>query len=135
MMSVHKSHAEHNELACEFLSQDGRFNDWVITTAFYSALHYVHHELFPLQEGEFTFSSLDEICSSMQSGFSNPGKNKHSMLKTLVRAKCSTKCFILYRKLFDQCHNARYVSYQVSKQSADDALKTLQILKMELKKQ
>ena len=132
---MHKAHAEHNELVCEFLSQDGRFNDWVVTTAFYSALHYVSYELFPLEEGEITFGSLDEVCSTKLTGFSNPAKNKHNMLKSLVQAKCSKRCSALYRKLFDRCMNARYVNYQVSKQSADDALQTLKNLKHELKKQ
>ena len=47
-----KQHAIHNEEACHFLLTSKKFNDWVVTTAFYSALHFVQNELFPITEQE-----------------------------------------------------------------------------------
>ena len=51
-MGKHKpalDHAKHNEEACRELLRTGKFNDWVITTAYYSAIYYVTYELFPAQ--------------------------------------------------------------------------------------
>lgn len=36
-----KEHEQHNEELCDFLIADGKFTDWIVTTSFYSALHYV----------------------------------------------------------------------------------------------
>lgn len=49
-MSYHLKHAEHNHSAYQYLqkSAEGNYNDWIVTTAFYSALHYVNHKLFPI---------------------------------------------------------------------------------------
>lgn len=43
-----KPQAKHNEELWELLLKNGKFSDWVITAAFYSALHYVEHEVFLL---------------------------------------------------------------------------------------
>ena len=45
-----KQHAIHNEEVCDFLLTSKKFNDWVVTTAFYSSLHFVQFELFPLTD-------------------------------------------------------------------------------------
>ena len=42
------NHAIHNKEACEYLSKEPKFSDWVITTAFYSALHFIDYKIFPL---------------------------------------------------------------------------------------
>lgn len=52
-------HAAHNEKACDYLLKSRLFNDWVITTAFYSALHYVQDEIFPLTEDRKTYNNFN----------------------------------------------------------------------------
>jgi UDP-GlcNAc3NAcA epimerase len=46
VMKIQKffEHAKHNEKACNFIntSSTNEFNDWVITIAFYSAVHYIN---------------------------------------------------------------------------------------------
>ena len=46
-----KDHAIHNELACIYLDKCTDFPDWVITTSFYSSLHFLQHKLFPIKVG------------------------------------------------------------------------------------
>ena len=62
-----KEHAEHNESACDYLLQSGKYNDWVVTTAFYSAMQYLHNELFPLEYNNAEYSNFnsyyDSICN------------------------------------------------------------------------
>ncbi len=41
-------YAQHNEKACKYLDKKPEFTDWVITTAFYSALHFVRYKIFPI---------------------------------------------------------------------------------------
>ena len=43
-------HAEHNEKAYRYLCQEPEFSDWIITTAFYSAIHYIRHRMFPFED-------------------------------------------------------------------------------------
>lgn len=45
-MSIRRTHGLRNEALCDKLHGDKSFYDWVVTTAFYSALHYVEHKLF-----------------------------------------------------------------------------------------
>ena len=40
-------HAKHNESVCNYLGRNSAFGDWVITSAFYSAMHYVRHLMIP----------------------------------------------------------------------------------------
>ena len=42
---VHLSQAQHNEKLGETLKQSLLYKDWLITTAFYAAVHYVEYEL------------------------------------------------------------------------------------------
>lgn len=44
------NHAKHNRDVCKYLNKSGSvFGDWVITTAYYSAIYFIIHELFPNQ--------------------------------------------------------------------------------------
>jgi hypothetical protein len=59
-----KSHSQHNFEACKFLLEDGKFLDWVVTTAFYSALHLVQEEIFPFRDDEgYEYSSFEQYYS------------------------------------------------------------------------
>lgn len=40
-------HGQHNEEVCDLLLLQKKYPDWVITTAFYAALHFVSYKIFP----------------------------------------------------------------------------------------
>jgi hypothetical protein len=124
-----KAHAEHNERACDFLILDGNFTDWIVTTAFYSALHYVQHEIFPLANGTVTYPNFNNYYSSL----TFPKASKHSVTANLVGSELST-CETSYRWLLDACHTARYKNYVVSKKKAQTAKAKLVAIKSVLKK-
>lgn len=42
-------HATHNEEVCSHLDDNTKYSDWIITTAFYSAMHFMKHKIFPLK--------------------------------------------------------------------------------------
>lgn len=127
-----KDHAEHNESACDFLLKSGKYPDWVITTAFYSALHFVQHEIFPLKEDGKDYLNFD-IYYYKLSRTSKKFKSKHYITKELVSIYIPS-INGYYRWLFDNCMNSRYKSYNVSKDEAERARDFLSKLKNELKK-
>lgn len=126
-----KAHAEHNEKACDFLLSDGNFKDWVITTAFYSALHFVQNEMFPLTDSSGTvYNSFNHYYNAVLR-LSNISKHKGT--KDLVQTKIPL-AFPQYRWLFDACMNARYTNYGVSARKAAQAKSNLTTLKTHLTK-
>ncbi len=129
VLKMSKHHAEHNEKACDFLISDGTFTDWIVTTAFYSALHYVQNEIFPLVVGTTTYPNFNDYYTSI----SFPKPSKHSTTAQLVGTHLSV-CEPSYRWLLDACHTARYKNYSVSKKKAQTAKHKLTTIKSSLTK-
>lgn len=117
------SHANHNKEVCESLSETPEYSDWIITTAFYSALHFVDYKIFPLeleQAGKaYTFTSFDSYYMFVKK---NIGKHKARL--ELVETKL-TEIAPHYNKLMDLCHKARYVDYKFNYDIAKDAKESL----------
>ncbi|EZH75044.1 hypothetical protein ATO12_09970 [Aquimarina atlantica] len=111
-----KSHSQHNFEACEFLLKDGKFYDWVITTAFYSALHLVQEEIFPFRDEEgYEYSSFEQYFSkSLNEGIKI---SKHQSTIKLVEQRIEG-AGNLYRSLHDFCRTCRYSNYRVSPKKA-----------------
>lgn len=126
-----KQHAQHNENVCNDLHSCGKgYNDWVVTTAFYSALHYVRHKIFPLDitvgTKKVKVASLDQYyVIKKNQGFKG---SKHSLLKTLAHQHIG-KAGSNYNKLLDWSQNARYTNYKVSGDRAKSALYNLKVVK------
>lgn len=119
-----KSQAEHNEKACALLLQDGNFNDWVVTTAFYSALHYVGHQLFPIKIAAVTYNTFNEYYDQVGQSLNI---SKHRAKCNLVTSNLT--CGSEYRWLMDECMNARYVDYEVDNDTAKMANTCLKRIK------
>ena len=106
-------HGNHNEEANEYLElRKEKFADWVITTAFYSALHFVSYKIFPFEvrsaEGEKKLiTNIDEYKRSMTNG----RDSKHTILAELIRKNCSDISKD-YNWLLAKSMNARYEEYQ-----------------------
>lgn len=129
---MRKQHAIHNEEACDFLLTSNKFNDWVITTAFYSALHFVQHEIFPLTHDDKKYADLNIYYGKVLKR-KNKWLTKHSATIKLVHLKLP-KCSNYYRWLHDSCMTARYNNYKVSDRKAKRARVYLEDLKKHLKK-
>ncbi len=121
-----KDHAEHNEKACTLLRADGQYFDWVVTTAFYSALHFVQNEIFPFTIGRRSYTCFDNYYN----GYFGPGRkpSKHQTTIDLVASEIRP-CTSAYRFLYDTSMTARYRKYKVLESIADKAIKELQIVK------
>ncbi|HEY9005288.1 hypothetical protein [Ohtaekwangia sp.] len=125
---MRKAHAEHNEELCDFLLETKKYNDWVVTTAFYAALNFVKFEMFPLNlPGIGKFEDFESYLKK-----SGKGGEKHEILKQLVHK--NMKCGGAYRWLLENCMTARYNEYVVSEQNAKHAKKMLAAVKSHCKK-
>lgn len=129
---MRKQHAIHNEAACDFLLSSNKFNDWVVTTAFYSALHFVQHAIFPLTDGAKTYKDLNVYYSEVLKK-RNKRLTKHIATIQLVGTKLP-KCAPYYRWLYDACMTARYTNYNVSSGKAKQAREYLTLLSGHLTK-
>jgi hypothetical protein len=128
---LQKEHAIHNEAACDLLHANSNFSDWVVTTAFYSALHYVQHEIFPIMEEGIAFQDLDSYYHHLKQN--GKQKSKHRVTINLVISHLKNAA-PKYRWLFDCCMNARYTNYEISNTLATQARKYLNEIKQNLKK-
>ena len=127
-----KEHAKHNENACHYLNQSGKYNDWVITTAFYSALHYVQYELFPMEVGNNLFDSFNSYHRSLFD-YIDDRPSKHYVTIELVHTKLPN-CSKFYRWLHNECITARYSNYKVPCEKSNMAIKYLNNIKVHLTK-
>jgi hypothetical protein len=121
-------YAEHNWKTCKFLDKKPEFSDWVITTAFYSALHYVRYKIFPFK---VIVSGKDVEIKDFEKCFRvyNPSNlNKHKLLSQLVEERLS-EIAVDYNRLKDMSWTARYHNYKFSREISNDAKKRLQSIK------
>ncbi|MGE3802103.1 MAG: hypothetical protein AB7H80_13870 [Candidatus Kapaibacterium sp.] len=128
-----RNHALHNEEVCRYIAEREEFGDWVITTAFYAALHWMNYKLFPLPftdpdtGTEYHFRSLDEYRFEVF-GNQKPSESKHHTLLRLAHTLCPPDIASEYRRLFEMCMTARYTNYRTAPaiiRVVQSALKTI----------
>jgi len=111
-----KTHSQHNYEACEFILNHGNFHDWVVTTAFYSALHHVQEEIFPFTDRDGnSYNTFEQYFSKAL----RDGKqvSKHKLTIKLVEQRIPG-AGNLYRSLHDMCRTCRYRNYMVTEKKA-----------------
>lgn len=119
-----RDHALHNEKLCDLLLEDGNFDDWVVTAAFYAAIHLVDHQLFPLTIGsQPTFANFNQYCHRAGSS-SAPHRIRRDLVATHLQ-----KCSGAFEWLYDASQNSRYNSYKVGKDIASRAKNALEKIK------
>jgi hypothetical protein len=121
-------HALHNEMACNHLLACGQFNDWVITTAFYSALHFSHYELFPGTYNDVYHADFDSYFRAIP----KRKMTKHAAILQLTGRHLTYHQ--QYSWLYSNCMSARYCDYQVSNGKAAHARQLLDSIKSSLTK-
>ena len=129
-----KGHAAHNEAACDLLHKSAEFPDWVVTTAFYAAMHAIYEQLFPLKTGSTSHASFDIWFGQLHSHRAGHGRpTKHEATVDLVRQHLPHVASN-YRLLKDACFNARYRNYKIKPEEATVARHQLQLIKSGLAK-
>jgi hypothetical protein len=122
-------HALHNESVCKYLNKKPECADWVITTAFYSSLHFLRSKIFPLNLTEngktITFTDFDNYCAAKQIA-----KGKHRAFSDLVEQKVADPTLAAqFNWLKDLSWTARYNSYEFDRTYSNAALEKLKLIK------
>ena len=122
-------HGEHNEEVCDLLALHKKYPDWTITTAFYAALHFVSHKIFPFAykvDGKNTlkFESLEQ----WQQFKSYASNKRHELLKDLVARHCET-IYPEYEWLLGMSMTARYHRFQYDQLVVDKAVRLMKQIK------
>lgn len=125
-------HALHNEKVCKYLNKKPENADWVITTAFYSAMHFLRDRVFPLELTEnnkkIKVTDFDNYCL-----VKNINKGKHKAFSDLVEEK-EPELSDHYNHLKDISWTARYNCYEYDREVSNLALKKLEAIKSECDK-
>lgn len=123
-------HGLHNEEVCNLLFNAQKW-DWTVTSAFYSALHFVQSKIFPLQlktTDDKTFSVPNFNVYFRGGHHKVHNMSKHEILIELVEKYCPDIAPD-YCWLHDTCRNARYHHYNTTEKTARRALKCLERVK------
>ena len=123
-MADHLSHARHNERACKhLLKAEDSFLDWVLTTAFYAAVHYVRHSLFPLERDGHTYASLVDYC------YRTGRSESHMTVNHLVAEEMPSEVSGRYLRLYQLSRTARYNEYRTPASTCLSAVKDLEAIR------
>ena len=133
MSSYKKDHALHNEKACAFLNSKGDYPDWVVTTAFYSALHFVQDEVFPTTIGTKTFVNFENYYNGHYINSENK-PSRHKSTINLLHAHIDKEAGVIYKWLHDACRTARYRNFKTHPDIAKESIDRLAELKTYLTK-
>ncbi len=131
---VSKTHAEHNYDACAELQNLKEYDDWVVTTAFYSSIKFIEHSLFP---GEFIcpyenrIKEFDTFPQYINANRKLNKANPHRILENLISTYIEEDANVYnsYKDLKDACFKARYINYRVGKQRVKMCLEALELIK------
>jgi hypothetical protein len=120
-------HAKRNHDLAKKLHEEGEYFDWVVTTAFYSAIHYVEHYMFPAKWNNISVNNIEELkdaCNTTSESY----VGRHQARAKLVRRDLPFLKATYYAWLDDQSRNARYKTYKVKKDFAQKAIDQLEKL-------
>lgn len=105
--------AKHNESVCNYIGKKPDYSDWVVTTAFYSAIHYVRHLILPLTERGLTYTTFEALYYRKK----NSQEGRHGFQSRMVLDSFSEISYE-YEKLHDMSNNARYLNYAYVREEA-----------------
>jgi hypothetical protein len=122
-MSRVLNHARHNKSVSEHLYNSGSdFGDWVITTAYYSAIYFVSHLLFPNQyeiNGKVKrYDSFEDYYREFRRLNQGVELNPHKIRLQLVE-EYIPEIYVPYKTLKDECWTSRYVDYIFNSRQVD----------------
>lgn len=114
-MSKKENHGKRNKKLCHKLYGEKEYFDWVITTAFYSAIHFVEDSILPITINQQYCSNIDEVKKAYRM------RGRHASRERLVSENVNYKVTAKYKWLDDKSRYARYTTYKVTKLEAEKA--------------
>jgi hypothetical protein len=120
----HVEHAAHNEKICNYLKKNPQYSDWVITIAFYSAMHYVRHLIVPQNINGKNYDDFEDIFRLTKL----PGDGRHGFQKTYIAIN-HIPISMEYNKLHEMSEMARYHTYEYTREDSKKAYAYLEKIK------
>ena len=118
IVSKKRIHGERNKKLSKELLNGKVYFDWVITTAFYSAIHLVEDKILPCKVSDLVCKNINDVKSAYKM------RGRHSSRERLVLSNLP-KIAIQYKWLDDQSRYSRYTTYKVTPAQADKATQYL----------
>ena len=110
-----KTHGERNKKLSEDLLEGKVYYDWVITTSFYSAIHFVEDFIFPCNIRQKECKNISQAKKALKM------PSRHATRKRLVLEKMPPGTSEMYDWLDDRSRTARYTTF---KQTPEEAAKS-----------
>ena len=130
------NHASHNLDAHKYIKASNDYDDWQITTAFYSALKFFEGCLFPdtyLFPGKENQEELKEFQTYNEyKGFFGRfcQGTPHDSMKRFVKNNTTTEIWNCYNDLYDLSHNSRYKNYVIEPEELQIAFDSLESIRL-----
>jgi hypothetical protein len=106
-MAKKREWGERNQTLSDMLLDGRKYYDWVVTTAFYSSIHFVEDFILP---ADINGRQCDDI-SDVKGAYKMDGR--HAARERLVFDKINAAIGARYKWLDDQSRNARYKTYKL----------------------
>lgn len=117
--------AKRNHELSSKLLEENVYYDWSVTTAFYSAVHYVEDVIFPIKIN-------GEVCNEIGSARRKCNmEGRHATREKLVYKVMGSKVGATYQWLDDMSRTARYKTYKTNKNVAVKAKEFLKRIEEE----
>ncbi len=114
-MSNRKLHGERNKKLSSELFIGKVYYDWVITTAFYSAIHFVEDKILPCKVTSEYCRNISEVKKAYRMN------GRHSSRERLVFDNLPLKIAVKYKWLDDKSRYSRYTTFKITPTEADKA--------------
>lgn len=114
-MSKKKIHGERNKKLSHELFSGKIYYDWVITTAFYSAIHFVEDKILPCTIRTKDCKSINDVKDAYRMN------GRHSSRERLVFDHLPLKIAAKYKWLDDKSRYSRYTTFKITSTEADKA--------------
>jgi len=131
MNQKHLDQGLHNESVCKHLNKRPDYTDWVITTAFYSAMHLIYGYILPVNVhggsggGKARVKSFEELYHFM---VPFKDQSKHEFSISYIEEHLP-QLADYYQFLFDNCQMARYHEFKFDREISNQAVKCLKSIK------
>ena len=90
-----KVHGERNKELSKSLQKGKKYYDWVITIAFYSAIHFVEDKILPKKIGNVHYKNINDVKQAYQMS------GRHQARERLVSENLSLPIAVKYKWLDD----------------------------------
>ncbi len=114
-MANKKVFGERNQKLSYKLLSENEYYDWVITTAFYSSIHFFENKILPAIINGCSCKNISDVKRAYHED------GRHAARRSMIRNHCPSDISGFYNWLDDQSRNSRYTTYKVNKPMGEKA--------------